>query len=84
MDAVEYKGIEYPLRLAFLNGDRHIEECLVGTEELGKALLTDDMTAYKDEEAKQIDEMIYCYVEPHIFEGMEQSEFDRYIRNNFY
>lgn len=79
MDAVEYKGIEYPIRYAY----RGEYDYAVGTEELEKALMTDDMSDYKDEEAKQIDEMIYCYVEPHIFEGMEQSEFDRYVRNNF-
>lgn len=86
MDSVKYKGIEYPIRYACIKIDGEEENVPVSIEELDFALCNickDGSWEYKDDIARQIDEGIYCYVEPHIINDMEQNEFERYIQNNF-
>lgn len=86
MDSVEYKGVKYPIRYAHIKIDGEEETVSVSIEALGFALCNidkDDSRYYKDDTAKQIDEGIYCYVEPYIINDMEQNEFERYIQNIF-
>lgn len=82
LETIEYSGTEYPVRYAHIDG----EDIRVSTEALDLALCVIDEDGnweYKDEDARYVDEGIYCYVEDHILHGMEQDEFNRYIRNNY-
>lgn len=86
MDSIIYKGIEYPIRYACIKINGEEETVSVSIEALDIALCNIDKDGswyYKDDTAKQIDESIYCYVEPHIIYDMEQNEFERYIHDNF-
>lgn len=79
LDVIGYKGIKYPIRYATVNG----EDISVSTEAL-EQVLYNDRVGYTAPEAKQIDERIYCYVEDFVIHGMEQSEFERYIKDHFF
>ena len=54
---MEYKGIEYPV--AFVEVDGKV--VIVATESLERVLMPDGAN-YADNEARWVDEMIFCYV----------------------
>ena len=87
VDYIEYDDGLYPVRIAYLFDGT--EEVRVSVERLEDALLkevddpdSDQIFEPKDDDAKAIDDSIYCYVPSDVME-LEQSEFDRYIEENF-
>ena len=64
---MEYKGIEYPV--AFVGVDGKV--VIVATESLERVLMPDGAN-YADNEARWVDERIFCYVPDDLFEAFQR------------
>ena len=76
---VYYEGKTYQCRYV----DFVFESFWVGTESLEDALMNEDKDDMKDEDARAIDDTIYCYVPDEIFKKASDNEFKDYVEKWF-
>lgn len=74
-DYFEYNGENYPCRSIFFRNEG--ASYVIATERLEKALLPDGET-YASEEARAIDEQIFCFVSDAML-GQPEELIERYV-----
>jgi len=88
-DVVWYHGYEFPVRFVKANIFPYNEDThgkrMIATEEFEDNYLLNkyDCSQFADEEAKKLDEQIFCYVPEEVLKTYSDEEFDRYIVDNF-
>jgi len=78
MDTIPYNGKQWPLREVYLEG----EWVTVASEKLQQQLL-DPNGKPVDNEAKAIDDLVYCYIPQKKF-AKSDSVVEKYVLENFY